>query len=150
MRCLPSSDDLNSVEVKSWGYLVSPVVYRAWWDELGYNEDFRSIGIFFGQHWLCRCCCDTGTMGKWPRAFCFILAENTDNSARVQPFDLTEVKAPDGSISAKFVSLGATLTELWVKDKNGQARDVVLGYDDNVCRLLVTLLSLVVEFLVAV
>jgi len=47
------------------------------------------------------------------------------------PFDLTEIKAPDGSISAKFVSLGATLTELWVKDRAGKPRDVVLGYDDN-------------------
>ncbi|KAF9456954.1 galactose mutarotase-like protein [Collybia nuda] len=47
------------------------------------------------------------------------------------PFDLTTISAPDGSVSAKFVSFGATLTELWVKDKNGKARDVVLGYDDN-------------------
>ena len=45
---------------------------------------------------------------------------------------MTEIKAPDGSISAKFVSVGATLTELWVKDRDGKARDVVLGYDDNV------------------
>lgn len=50
----------------------------------------------------------------------------------VQPFGITEIKAPDGSISAKFVSLGTTLTELWVKDKYGKMRDVVLGYDDNV------------------
>jgi len=49
-----------------------------------------------------------------------------------QPFDLTELKAPDGSITAKFVSFGATLTELWVKDKLGKPRDIVLGYDDNV------------------
>ncbi|KAJ8077565.1 hypothetical protein PM082_001997 [Marasmius tenuissimus] len=48
------------------------------------------------------------------------------------PFDLTTISAPDGSITAKFVSFGATLTELWVKDRNGKARDVVLGYDDNV------------------
>ncbi|KAJ2912597.1 hypothetical protein MD484_g7813, partial [Candolleomyces efflorescens] len=46
------------------------------------------------------------------------------------PFDVTELRAPDGSITAKFVSVGATLTELWVKDKNGKARDVVLGYDN--------------------
>ncbi|KAJ2922621.1 hypothetical protein H1R20_g14485, partial [Candolleomyces eurysporus] len=46
------------------------------------------------------------------------------------PFDATEIRAPDGSITAKFVSVGATLTELWVKDKYGKARDVVLGYDD--------------------
>ncbi|KAF5383067.1 hypothetical protein D9615_004827 [Tricholomella constricta] len=47
------------------------------------------------------------------------------------PFDLTTLSAPDGSITAKFVSFGATLTELWVNDKNGKLRDVVLGYDDN-------------------
>ena len=35
-------------------------------------------------------------------------------------------------MTAKFVSLGATLTELWVKDRGGNPRDVVLGYDDNV------------------
>lgn len=49
-----------------------------------------------------------------------------------QPFDLTTLSAPDGSITAKFVSFGSTLTELWVKDKKGQLRDIVLGYDDNV------------------
>ncbi|KAG5652695.1 hypothetical protein H0H81_004080 [Sphagnurus paluster] len=48
-----------------------------------------------------------------------------------KPFDLTTISSPDGSISAKFVSFGATLTELWVKDKKGKLRDVVLGYDDN-------------------
>ncbi|KNZ77615.1 Aldose 1-epimerase, partial [Termitomyces sp. J132] len=47
------------------------------------------------------------------------------------PFDVTTLSAPDGSITAKFVSFGATMTELWVKDKYGKARDVVLGYDDN-------------------
>jgi aldose 1-epimerase len=47
------------------------------------------------------------------------------------PFDVTEISAPDGSITAKFVSVGATLTELWVKDRNGEPRDVVIGYDDN-------------------
>jgi hypothetical protein len=49
-----------------------------------------------------------------------------------QPFDVTTISAPDGSITAKFISLGSTLTELWVKDKNGKLQDVVLGYDDNV------------------
>ncbi|THU97940.1 galactose mutarotase-like protein [Dendrothele bispora CBS 962.96] len=47
------------------------------------------------------------------------------------PFDLTTISAPDGSITAKFVSFGATMTELWVKDKFGKARDIILGYDDN-------------------
>ncbi|KAG6820189.1 hypothetical protein H0H93_004182 [Arthromyces matolae] len=47
------------------------------------------------------------------------------------PFDVTTLSAPDGSITAKFVSLGATMTELWVRDKHGNPRDVILGYDDN-------------------
>ena len=51
---------------------------------------------------------------------------------KLEPFDITEIKAPDGSITAKFVSLGATLTELWVRDRDGNARDIVLGYDNNV------------------
>ncbi|GLB38921.1 putative aldose 1-epimerase [Lyophyllum shimeji] len=52
-------------------------------------------------------------------------------SATPWPFDLTTISAPDGSITAKFVSFGATMTELWVKDKNGKLRDIILGYDDN-------------------
>ncbi|KAK4225217.1 aldose 1-epimerase [Podospora fimiseda] len=51
----------------------------------------------------------------------------------------TEVPAPgpDGKytisapgIKAQFIPYGATLTNLYVKDKNGQDIDVVLGYDD--------------------
>ncbi len=49
-----------------------------------------------------------------------------------QPFDMTTISAADGSITAKFVSFSATMTELWVKDKFGKARDIILGYDDNV------------------
>ncbi|KAF8638984.1 hypothetical protein AX17_001816 [Amanita inopinata Kibby_2008] len=52
-------------------------------------------------------------------------------AAEQYPFDVTEISAPDGSITAKFVSLGATMTELWVKDKYGKPRDVILGSDDN-------------------
>ncbi|KAF8500031.1 galactose mutarotase-like protein [Gautieria morchelliformis] len=47
------------------------------------------------------------------------------------PFNLTTLSSPDGSINASFVPVGATLTELWVQDRNGIGRDVVLGYDDN-------------------
>ncbi|EIN08587.1 galactose mutarotase-like protein [Punctularia strigosozonata HHB-11173 SS5] len=47
------------------------------------------------------------------------------------PFDITTITATDGSITARFVSLGATMTELWVNDKFGKQRDVILGYDDN-------------------
>lgn len=44
---------------------------------------------------------------------------------------------PDGrytiaapGIKAQFIPYGATLTNLFVKDKNGNDVDVVLGYDD--------------------
>ncbi|PPR01531.1 hypothetical protein CVT24_001843 [Panaeolus cyanescens] len=47
------------------------------------------------------------------------------------PFDVIVLQSPDDSITAKFVSFGSTLTELWVKDKDGVSRNVVLGYDDN-------------------
>ncbi|KAK0611426.1 galactose mutarotase-like domain-containing protein [Immersiella caudata] len=38
------------------------------------------------------------------------------------------ISAP--GIKASFIPYGATLTNLWVKDKNGKDIDVVLGYDD--------------------
>jgi hypothetical protein len=48
----------------------------------------------------------------------------------ITPYNLT---APDGSIKATFLNYGATLQQLWVKDKTGKFRDVVLGFDDLVC-----------------
>ncbi|THH14452.1 hypothetical protein EW146_g5886 [Bondarzewia mesenterica] len=51
--------------------------------------------------------------------------------AAAWPFDVTTISAPDGSVTAKFVSFGATMTELWIKDKHGEAIDVIPGYDDN-------------------
>ncbi|KAG8704559.1 hypothetical protein FRC12_000619 [Ceratobasidium sp. 428] len=47
------------------------------------------------------------------------------------PFKQYTISAPDGSISASFIGSGASLTELWVKDKYGKLRDVVLGYDNR-------------------
>lgn len=49
-----------------------------------------------------------------------------------QPFKEHTISAPDGSITAKFIGSGASLSELWVKDKYGRLRDVVLGYDNTV------------------
>ncbi|KAF8603117.1 galactose mutarotase-like protein [Ceratobasidium sp. AG-I] len=46
------------------------------------------------------------------------------------PFKEYTIVAPDGSATAKFIGSGASLTELWVKDKYGHARDIVLGYDN--------------------
>ncbi|KAI0037161.1 galactose mutarotase-like protein [Vararia minispora EC-137] len=47
------------------------------------------------------------------------------------PFDVTTISAPDGSVTAKFVSIGATMVELWVRDKHGESLDVIAGYDDS-------------------
>ncbi|EKM58454.1 uncharacterized protein PHACADRAFT_252787 [Phanerochaete carnosa HHB-10118-sp] len=47
------------------------------------------------------------------------------------PFDVTTIAAPDGSVTAKFVSFGATMTELWIKDRFGNPRDIIIGYDNN-------------------
>ncbi|CAE6477830.1 unnamed protein product, partial [Rhizoctonia solani] len=57
-------------------------------------------------------------------------------SARAQashtdPFKEYTIAASDGSIKAKFIGSGASLSELWVKDKYGRFRDVVLGYDNT-------------------
>ncbi|QRV91726.1 galactose mutarotase-like protein [Ceratobasidium sp. AG-Ba] len=47
------------------------------------------------------------------------------------PFQQYTITAPDGSITAKLIGSGASLTELWVKDKYGKPRDVILGYDNR-------------------
>jgi len=47
------------------------------------------------------------------------------------PFTPISLNASDGSISAAFIPHGATLTELWVKDRDGVNRDITLGYDNK-------------------
>ena len=75
----------------------------------------------------------TSMTDAYVRASCSLSPTPTDDVATCQPFDVTTLEAPDGSITAKFVSYGATMTELWVKDKFGKPRDIILGYDDPVC-----------------
>jgi hypothetical protein len=47
------------------------------------------------------------------------------------PFTPISLNASDGSISAAFIPHGATITELWVKDRDGVNRDITLGYDNR-------------------
>ncbi|KAI0031683.1 galactose mutarotase-like protein [Vararia minispora EC-137] len=47
------------------------------------------------------------------------------------PFDVTTITAPDTSVTAKFVSLGATMVEFWVNDKHSESVDVIAGYDNS-------------------
>ncbi|QRW05796.1 galactose mutarotase-like protein [Ceratobasidium sp. AG-Ba] len=73
----------------------------------------RTFFVAFTLAWLCK-----GTRGQVP-------GQISD------PFKQYTITAPDGSITAKFIGSGASLTELWVKDKYGKLRDVVLGYDNR-------------------
>ncbi|KAH8830474.1 galactose mutarotase-like domain-containing protein [Flagelloscypha sp. PMI_526] len=45
--------------------------------------------------------------------------------------DVLNITAPDGSAKASFISYGATATNLWVKDKTGSFRDVLIGFDNK-------------------
>ncbi|KAJ7030824.1 galactose mutarotase-like protein [Mycena alexandri] len=47
------------------------------------------------------------------------------------PLTTIALAAPDGSIKANFIAWGATTTNLWVKDKHGSFRDILLGFDNH-------------------
>lgn len=66
-------------------------------------------------------------------ATCIVSAQNPswDNSTQ-SPFTPITLNATDGSVSAVFIPYGATVTHLFVKDKGGVTRDLVLGYEDPV------------------
>ncbi|KAJ7819516.1 galactose mutarotase-like domain-containing protein [Mycena leptocephala] len=50
----------------------------------------------------------------------------------VDPLASVKLAAPDGSIKANFIRrFGATATNLWVKDKHGKFRDILLGFDNH-------------------
>lgn len=44
--------------------------------------------------------------------------------------EFLEFSLSNASLSARISNFGATLTHLFVKDRNGIERDVVLGYDE--------------------
>ncbi|KAJ9478147.1 Aldose 1-epimerase [Pseudozyma hubeiensis] len=49
----------------------------------------------------------------------------------VYPHNRIELRAPDDSIRATFQPYGSSITELWVKDRYGGWRDIILGYDNT-------------------
>ncbi|GAA5932568.1 hypothetical protein JCM1841_004315 [Sporobolomyces salmonicolor] len=53
------------------------------------------------------------------------------NGSNVDVFERLEIRAGDGSAKAGFIALGATMTDFWVKDRNGTLRDVVVGYSNT-------------------
>ncbi|PPQ65991.1 hypothetical protein CVT26_010651 [Gymnopilus dilepis] len=42
-----------------------------------------------------------------------------------------QLVAPDGSMRAAFIPFGAITTNIWVKDKHGVFRDIILGFDNH-------------------
>lgn len=50
---------------------------------------------------------------------------NTSSPEGIKPYTISAE-----GISASFIAHGARLTHLHVKDKSGEKRDVVVGYDD--------------------
>ena len=58
------------------------------------------------------------------------LAQSSSDSS---VFTKYTISAP--GINASFIPYGATLTNLFVPDKNGNAQDVVLGYDSGTAYL---------------
>ncbi|TNY17291.1 galactose mutarotase-like domain-containing protein [Rhodotorula diobovata] len=53
------------------------------------------------------------------------------NRSNVNVFERFQLTNKDRSARATFIPLGATLVDFWVKDRNGEWRDVVLGYDNT-------------------
>ncbi|GAA5901741.1 hypothetical protein JCM8208_003573 [Rhodotorula glutinis] len=53
------------------------------------------------------------------------------NGSNVNVFERFEIRTKDHSARATFIPLGATLVDFWVKDREGEWRDVVLGYDNT-------------------
>ncbi|CEH13276.1 galactose mutarotase-like protein [Ceraceosorus bombacis] len=54
-----------------------------------------------------------------------------DGKAPQYPANVVRISAEDDSIRAGFIPYGATLVELWVRDRDGAWRDVVLSFDNT-------------------
>ncbi|KAJ7177683.1 galactose mutarotase-like domain-containing protein [Mycena filopes] len=59
------------------------------------------------------------------------VVSSTPRAADVDPLATVALTAPDGSIKANFIAWGATTTNLWVKDRHGSFRDILLGFDNH-------------------
>lgn len=54
-----------------------------------------------------------------------------DGKAPQYPVNVIRISADDDSIRAGFMPYGAGITELWVRDRSGAWRDVVLSFDNT-------------------
>ncbi|CAO1626433.1 unnamed protein product [Sympodiomycopsis kandeliae] len=89
---------------------------------------------------------NNGTIGTYPCALPATAGDNAqlvyspnqvpgkecaDALPPVYPYNAIRIRSEDDSIRATFLPYGASLAELWVKDRQGQWSDVVLGFDNT-------------------
>ena len=78
---------------------------------------------------------NNGTVGSYPCAVAeglpalagTTLADCPDALQPVYPYNAIDLRAPDDSIRVSLLPAGASISELWVKDRSGVFRDIVLG-----------------------
>ncbi|KAN0062171.1 hypothetical protein ACQY0O_005529 [Thecaphora frezii] len=78
--------------------------------------------------------CSIGTFPSSPSQVSFsTLPGTTCPSAQppVYPYNSIQLRSADDSIRATILPYGSVVSELWVKDRYGGWRDVVLGYDNK-------------------
>lgn len=89
---------------------------------------------------------NNGTIGTYPCALPASAGDNAqliyspnqvpgkecgDALPPVYPYNAIRIRSEDDSIRATFLPYGATLAELWVKDRQGSWSDVILGFDNT-------------------
>lgn len=58
-------------------------------------------------------------------------AECADALPPVYPYNELRIRAPDDSMRLTFVPHGASVKEVWVKDRTGAWQDLILGFDNS-------------------
>ncbi|KAL0067572.1 hypothetical protein AAF712_005287 [Marasmius tenuissimus] len=59
-----------------------------------------------------------------------VVANNQGSNESNSTNAVVNLVAPDGSARATFVKTGATLTHFWVQDRDGEFRDIAIGFDN--------------------
>lgn len=58
-------------------------------------------------------------------------ADCADALPPVYPYNAIRIRSPDDSMRMTFLPYGASVSEVWVKDRNDAWQDVVLGFDNK-------------------
>lgn len=58
-------------------------------------------------------------------------AECAEALPPVYPYNSLRIRSPDDSLRMNFLPYGATVSEIWVKDRNNAWQDIILGFDNK-------------------